>query len=43
MRFRTCTRDAKHSLGTRLEFPRYVPKFSGSSIHKLTAPAAPWP
>ena len=26
----TDAREAKYSLGTRLEFPRYVPKFSGS-------------
>jgi hypothetical protein len=30
-------RDAKYSLGTRLEFPCYVPKFSGSGTLKETS------
>ena len=33
----TDARDAKYSLGTRLTFPRYVPKFSGSGTPNETS------
>lgn len=33
----TEARNAKYSLGTRLEFPRYVPKFSGSGTSNETS------